>query len=306
MKPVVYPADWLFRNPEPPLSDFGRRLLAEGDSWFTIGTLNLAAASNVLFKLEFALSTAVVNCAYPGDTLQHMVDRLNDVYFDRLLRQPRHQRYWEAILISAGGNDLIDAVQTGPNNAAGQPLPLADRILLTPAEVAAVSPALAGPERFVSEPGWTRLAGYLRHNFVQLVQRRDAGDSRGRPLVLHTYAVPTARPSGIVRRPQGWLYPALQAYRIPDDSLQGVTALLFNRLRDLLMGLDQDNGDTSTRLPAVHVYDSARLAGLVAAVTGSTGDAGDWVNEIHPNPAGYAKIGRGLGAFVDTLLQRYP
>ena len=306
MRPVVYPSDWLFRDPEPPLSDFGRRLLAEGDSWFTIGTLNLAAASNVLFKLDFALSTAVVNCAYPGDTLQHMVDYLNDAYFDRLLRQPRHQRYWEAILISAGGNDLIDAARVGPGNAAGQPLPLSDRILLTPAEADAAHPALTGPERFVSEPGWARLAGYLRRNAQALVQRRDAGDSRGRPMVLHTYAVPTARPAGTVRRAQGWLYPALQAYGIPHDGRQALTALLFNRLRDLLLSLDHDHGGAATRLPQVHVYDSARLAGLVAAAPNSTGDSGDWVNEIHPNPAGYAKIGRGLGSFVDALLRRYP
>jgi len=74
MKPHVYPADWLFRLDPPPLSEFGRRLLAEGDSWFTIGTLNLLAASNLLFKMEVGRTTAVVNCAYPGDTLQHMVD----------------------------------------------------------------------------------------------------------------------------------------------------------------------------------------------------------------------------------------
>ena len=52
MKPLVYPADWIARPDPPPLSDFGRRLLAEGDSWFTIGTLNLMAASNVLFKMQ--------------------------------------------------------------------------------------------------------------------------------------------------------------------------------------------------------------------------------------------------------------
>lgn len=63
MKPLVYPADWLFRDPALPLSEFGRRLLAEGDSWFTIGTLNLADESNLLFPLRFSKSTAIVSCA---------------------------------------------------------------------------------------------------------------------------------------------------------------------------------------------------------------------------------------------------
>ena len=85
MKPLVYPADWIARPDPPPLSDFGRRLLAEGDSWFTIGTLNLMAASNVLFKMQVSQTTAIVNCAYPGDTLQHVVEWFDDPFFDRCL-----------------------------------------------------------------------------------------------------------------------------------------------------------------------------------------------------------------------------
>jgi len=121
IKPVVYASDWLFRPEPPPLSDFGRRFLAEGDSWFTIGTLNLLEASNVLFKLEFTKSTAIANCAYPSDTLTRIVKCLRDPYFDRLLRKKPFASYWEALLISAGGNDLIDAAQVPPVGAQGQP-----------------------------------------------------------------------------------------------------------------------------------------------------------------------------------------
>ena len=304
MRPVVYPSDWLFRDPPPPLSDFGRRFLAEGDSWFTIGTLNLFAASNILFKLDFDKSTAIVSCAYPGDTLQHMVDNLHDVYFDRLLRKRNFQSYWEALVISAGGNDLIDAAQTGPLGANGQPLPLDERILLTPDEAAANNPAVVGPQRFISETGWARLISYLRANFQELVRRRDQGASAHRPMFIHTYAVPTARPAGTVGRPKGWLYPALVAYQIPPDSHQGVTDVLFGRLREFLLGLDGSSAGADA-LPQLHVFDSARLAGLIPAQPGSNGDSGDWINEIHPNPAGYAKIGRTFGQFIDQVLQRY-
>ena len=69
MRPEVYAADLLDSNEPPPLADFGRRLLAEGDSWFTIGSLNLLQTSNLLKELEFKTSTAIVSCAYPGDTL---------------------------------------------------------------------------------------------------------------------------------------------------------------------------------------------------------------------------------------------
>lgn len=305
MRPVVYPSDWLFRDPLPPLTDFGRRFLSEGDSWFTIGTVNLTEASNLLFKLEFGSTTAIVNCAYPGDTLQHMVDNVNDVHFDRLLRKPRFASYWEAILFSAGGNDLIDAAQAPALGADGKPAPLDTRILLTAVEAQALNPQLGGPERYISEAGWSRLAQYITANFQQLVERRDQGPSRDRPLFLHTYAAPVARPAGTLGAPSGWLYPALRAYGIPDEASQAVVDMLFERLRQVLLGLDQGSSGPA-RLPHVHVFDSSGLSQLTPAVAGSTGSSGDWVNEIHPSPSGYAKIGSGWGAWIDQVLAGYP
>lgn len=305
MRPVVYPSDWMFREPQPPLSDFGRRFLAEGDSWFTIGTLNLFAAANLLFKLDFSHSTAIITCAYPGDTLQHMANGVNDPYFDRLLRKLPLASYFEAILVSAGGNDLIDAAQHHFLHADGSLAALDERILLTPQEAAVVNPHLTGPERHVSEAGWQKLAGYLVRNMSLLVQRRDQGPSHGRPLFLHTYAVPVVRPAGMAGRPQGWLYPAFEAYGISAQDRQGVAAELFGRLRQLLLKLDGSSGD-ATALPQVHVFDSATLAALVPADPDSAGNSGDWVNEIHPNPAGYDKIGRVFGAWIDQVLATYP
>jgi hypothetical protein len=304
MKPLVYAADWLFRNEPPPLSDFGRRLLAEGDSWFTIGTLNLAASSNLLFKLEFEVTTAVINCAYPGDTLQRMVDCVNDPLFDRLLRQPGFASYWEALLLSAGGNDLIDAAQVPPVDAHGMAIAPDQRLLLTAAEAAANSGA-TGAQRYVSEAGWQRLAAYLRTNFAELVQRRDQGPSQGRPIFVHTYAVPTVRPAGTVGAALGWLHPAFVARGIPQADRQGVADLLFARLRQLLLDLDQGSGQAGA-LPQVHVFDSAGLPDIVPAEPGSTGSSGDWVNEIHLTPQGCAKVGRAWGAHIETVLASYP
>lgn len=304
MRPLVYPADWLDRDPPPPLSDVGLRLLAEGDSWFTIGTLNLGAASNLLFKLELARSCIVMNCAYPGHTLARMVDALTDPWFDRLLRQGAHARYWDALLISGGGNDLIDAAQTPPIDRHGQPVPRQRRLLLQPAEVAA-NPAAGGAERFVSEDGWRLLADYLRANFAELARRRDQGPSRGRPLFTHTYAVPTVRPAGTVGAPHGWLHPGFVAYGIPPAERQAVADLLFARLRRLLLELDQHSGH-SAALPNVHVFDSAALPGIVAAAPDTAGRSGDWINEIHLTPEGCGKVGRAWGASIDAVLATYP
>lgn len=304
MRPLVYPADWLFRTQPPPLSDFGRRLLAEGDSWFTIGTLNLAQASNVLFKLEFAQTTAIVNCAYPGDTLRRVVDSVHDPYFDELLRKPNFASFWEAILISAGGNDLIDAAQVPPVDLHGQPIAPAQRLLLTPAE-ASTNGDPADPDRFISTSGWTTLASYLKANFAILVQRRDQGPSASRPIFLHTYAVPTVRPAGTIGAPNGWLFPAFEAAGIAAADRQPTSDRLFERLRHLLKSLDAGSGSPDA-LPHVHVFDSAALPDIVAALPGTSGASNDWVNEIHLTPDGYGKLGRAFGTFIEQVMAGYP
>lgn len=303
MKPIVYPADWLARNEPPPLSDFGRRLLAEGDSWFTIGSLNLPAASNLLFKLEFQTSTAIINCAYPGATLQHMVDLVNDAWFDGLLRKPRFQRFWEALVISAGGNDLIDAAQVPLLQPDGTPTPTGQRLLLTPGEADAAHPGDTSAGRYLSDEGWQLFAGYMQANFRELVKRRDDGISRGRPIFLHTYSVPVVRPAGTLGASQGWLYPALAAAQIPPGERQAVADMLFERLRQLLLGLDMT---APQGLPQVHVFDSASLVALDPSDPSSTGISGDWVNEIHPSPSGYGKLGMAFGAYIEQVLATYP
>lgn len=290
----------LYQAPYSALSEYGRRLLAEGDSWFTIGSLTFERAPNLLGQIELATSTAIVSCAYPGDTLQRMVDGVHDAWFDRLLRVRRYASYWDAILFSAGGNDLIDACQVPARDATGQPIPPTRRLLLTPDEAPPGPPA-----RYLSEPGWTLLADYLRANLSLIVQRRDQGPSAGRPLFLHTYAVPTARPAGAPGAPLGWLYPALLGMGIPEADWPALTAELFGRLRALLLAADAASGSPHA-LADVHVFDSAGMTTIVPAQPGTRGDSGDWVNEIHLNTSGYVKVGRAFGAFIDATLAAYP
>jgi hypothetical protein len=298
MRPTIYRADDLFHGTPPPLSDFGRRLLAEGDSWFTIGTVMLPQSSNVLQELEFGWSTAIVTSAYPGDTMKRMVDGVNDPHFDRLLRRRPYASFWEAILISAGGNDLIDAAQVPPQDKNGNPV-LPDRRLLLQAGEA---PAGAqGTARYISDAGWTRLADYLGANFAELVARREQGPSKGRPIIAHTYAIPTVRPSGTVGSPKGWLFPAMELYAIPEVDRQPVCDELFQRMRLLLLSLDSTSGSPRA-LPAVRVFDSAGVASIVPAAPGTRGSSGDWVNEIHLTPGGYRKMGTAMGAWAEPLM----
>ena len=300
MRPVVYPADFLNRETPPALEQFAHRFLAEGDSWFTIGTLNFFDASNLLFELEFEHTSTVVSCAYPGDTLQHMVDFWKDRHFRRLLSVRNFALDWDGILLSAGGNDLIDAVQVPPVDKDGNAIAADRRILLTPAE-AAQQAAAGAAARYVSEAGWTRFANYLDANFRIIVQERDRGRNAGRPIFLHTYAVPTVRPSGALPTSLGWLFPAFVAAGIPPADRQAVSDLMFARLRKLLMDLDSDSG-AATSLPHVHVFDSAALAAIVPAEQGAAGSSNDWSNEIHLTWEGYRKVGREFGPFIERKL----
>ena len=302
MTPTLLAADELFSGDPPNLSD-SRCLLAEGDSWFTVGELVGLPPTNLLRELQVTRRTTIVSAAYPGDTLQHMVDGFNDLRFDQLLRHPTLSRWWTALLVSAGGNDLIDSAGQRPLHRDGTPAAPAERLFLTAAEVAAGPPS-AGPVRWISEPGWSLLSGYLIGSLQTLVQRRDDGPSRGRPLLLHTYSVPTVWARGVpLLAPQGWLHPALVAYGVPVAERQPVAALLFERLRALWLSADADHG--SQPLPQVHVFDSAGLVTLDAPDPSAKGSSGDWANEIHPNRAGYRKLGRAMGAWLEAVLARY-
>lgn len=294
-------------NPPQPgdLSGAGRRFLAEGDSWFTLGTLTAGQGTNVLIELQFRQQNAVMSWAYPGDTLQRMVDAVNDPDFDRALWN-RHggnfASFWEAILLSAGGNDLIAAAEV-PAVLDGKPVPPRLRLFLTSAEAAALPP---GPLNRISPDGWATLTAHLLANFRELLDRKSRGPSAASPLILHTYATPAPRPSGLTPSSQGWLFAAMKAYGIPLADMTPICTELFGRLRRFLLNLDQASGHANA-LPTVHVFDSAGLATIAPATPGAPGHSGDWVNEIHLSAKGYRKMSPAFGKFIDDVVDRvYP
>lgn len=276
------------------LDQYGWRFLAEGDSWFSIGALNPFKSSNLLNHLEFARRSAVVNCAQPGDTLRHVAQMGGDPWFQHLWFGDRATR-WDAILLSAGGNDLIDAVQVVPAGAAAADPSL--RLLLKPAEW---GPASAGAARFLSDAGWQRFSNYLRANFDEIVAMRDAEGSlsRGVPIFTHSYAVATPRdaPSG-AHGP--WLYPAMRLYQLPVTEWINISRTLMLRLATLLAEIAAD----PVRYPNLHVFDSARLVDIEPAHLGDTGISGDWVNEIHLTRKGCAKLAQPWARRIDAVLR---
>jgi hypothetical protein len=131
MNPLaIYSPEQLDSNEPPALEQLGYRFLAEGDSWFSIGSLNPAKNSNLLFEMAFSVTAGAVNCAFPGDKLRRMVQMNTDPNFIKLLCGHR-ARIWDALLMSCGGNDLIEALGAPPDSAPAR------RLLLTQARVGA-------------------------------------------------------------------------------------------------------------------------------------------------------------------------
>lgn len=285
----------LLAGDDPEWSHCTWRLLAEGDSWFSIGALNLFESANLLMPMAFSQFTAVSQLAHPGDTLQRMADLRADPRLAQLLAGKRSWR-WSGLLLSCGGNDLIEAVQVQPHHEARL------RLLRTAAEW---GPASDGPARYVQPDGWATFAAYFRANLDLIFALRDrkAGPdgNRGRPVFMHTYAYPTPRPSGAGAGQGPWLYPAMLDYGVPKADWIGLARVLLDQLAELMLACAAD----TARYPGLHVFDGRQVA-LQPAALEAPGPSGHWVNEIHLTHAGCRRYTAAWCAAIEPVLLANP
>lgn len=279
--PVRPIAPWQLNNGEPGNSpdEYGWHLLAEGDSWFSYGSF---LGNNLIDQLRLSRGTLVTKTATPGDTLDHMVDWWRDSNFPSLIHGGSHgNRAWkfDAILLSGGGNDLIDAV--GGRHA--------DQRILRQTRAAAPPPTVLD---CIHEPAWDLFEAYLRANF-RAVSDFVAGSplNAATPIFAHTYDFPTARDAGAGLGNGPWLIKALRAHAIPPPLWTPLVDELFTRLAGVIRTLN---------LPNVHVVDTAGT--LVRALPGETGNSHDWRNEIHPNARGYRKLAHLWRQVIESRL----
>lgn len=272
----------------PNLGGYGMRFLAEGDSWFTVGALNPLKNANLLFEMRFEQTAVAINCATPGDTLRRMADTRRDPEFVDLLAGKR-KRAWDGLLMSCGGNDLIDAL-----GVRGPGIPLHLRLLRESAEW---GPAAEGAARYLSDAGWQTFCIYLKANLDAIVALRDRGPSKGAPIFLHGYAVPMPRPAPAELGLGPWLLPSVQAYGIPSEDYEAVAELLIGRLA-MLLG---ECAAEATRFPNLHFFDTT-LIPIEPAAPGSSGESGDWINEIHLNRSGCRKLAVPWAKAIEAVI----
>ena len=283
---------WQISLGEPgefPFDFFSRRYLAQGDSWFGFGSIPPGLTTNVLAEMELSRSAVIVNCARPGKVLQHMTDTTSEKSFTRLLAG-KFAMKWDGILLSGGGNDLLDAAGVAPS------APPDKRLLATVEERGADVPSGEG---YLSEPGWNTFATHLGRVFNNLVDRRDSGINQRVPLVLHVYShlMPRDAPAGFGFGP--WFAPSLAKFAIPPARWLEVSNVLMDRLAQLLRSL-ADARLASDPAAALHIVDTFG-ANLVLADPQSTGPSGDFYNEIHPTRGGYDKLAQVWRQTLDAL-----
>jgi hypothetical protein len=254
---------------------FSKRILAEGDSWFSVGAI---PSSNLLFPLRFAQSTLIVNLARPGDTIRKMSDISKNPELNRIVNQQNFATKWDAIFISGGGNDLLDQAKNiicRPSAGAGKHMiDYIDKIALM---------------KFRTE---------IQAGFQRISNLRLNSKNSNTPIITHVYDYPTPRDAKSkflgAKIAGPWLLPAFIQHGISTEYWISITDYLFEALASTLIDLE-------TKIPNFHTISSTPNT-LIRARLGTTGEDGDWLNEIHPTTKGYERLGAVVSSEIQHIL----
>ncbi|MFT3857160.1 MAG: hypothetical protein QM742_06585 [Aquabacterium sp.] len=269
--PDAYATDGVLGLEDPA---YARRILCEGDSWFTIGAV---PSSNLLYPLRFAQSTLLVSLARPGDTIRNMCDIAANPTLKQLIAQQNFAVKWDAIFISGGGNDLIDK---------------ASNIICRPS-------AGAGQHMldYINMIDLTNFKRDIMRGYFKIAELRQGSVNEKTPIVTHVYDYPTPRDakSKFLGFKVGgpWLYPAFKQHDVPEAFWISLTDFIFEALASTLVEL-------SFKIPHFHTISNTREV-LTRARLGTTESDGDWLNEIHPTQSGYEKLSRVISPELNAL-----
>ena len=238
------------------------KYLAEGDSWFSQGAI---PSSNVVYELRLPQRTLILSLARPGQTLVHMSTISRNNFLKYYLTEEKNTWKWDAILLSGGGNDLIDRISAIVQPSSG-----------------------SNPASYINTAELNDVLNEIIQGYQRIVQVRDApnGLNNGVPIVVHTYdrATPRKAPAkaGVIPVGGPWLIGTFENCEILNPALQcAITDQIFESLTQALLSLQG-------QLPNFKVVNTTGT--LNRAASGTTGNSGDWLNEIHANQRGCRKI----------------
>lgn len=255
-----------------------RRILAEGDSWFDKFT-PLPIGSNLLSAIRTPYLVALHD-------LSHVGDEAHDMAHGRQARQTRAllgfpDFPFDAILLSAGGNDLKNVFARVFEQVVAGKMALGDAL---------------------TQNCYTQQLAPIIESIRRLIALRDQAASHANrqcPILLHGYDYFQPRPCGariFANTDLGagpWLYPAMRRAGLDDAQMAIAARAVIDCLHEALGSLVS---------PTVHHID---LRGsLTLAPAGSTVRSADWEDEIHPSAAGFEKLARRWEAVLIPLLAK--
>ena len=262
---------------------FDHYILCEGDSWMdrsSLAQLSLPWALSRSFRGRRGHRALFINLARFGDTLRGISETARDGLLSQWLDTQGLPFGFDAMLLSGGGNDFIDAaLSTGAdailNDVGGMDRPTADDCYDADRVADLVVKKL--------DPAFGRLYDVVRGSRQSSL-----------PMLLNMYSVPVPRHAPAYPGGKAWLARAYDAKGIPPSLWPEVTERLFIDVATTVKGWA--DGRTG-----VHLVPTDSV-GLVPARAGSAGSSGDWLNEIHPNAPGWVKLARAWQRTLDTVL----
>lgn len=250
---------------------FKYRFLAEGDSWMDRSAMfNTSLLQQLAPEMDAAGDDVlIINIAIFGDTMRRIGECVTGD-FAMWLRTAFNWKF-DGILLSAGGNDFIDAARDPDpglgllKNLAVGPVPTSGRECLNQPAVAAL------------------VTQYLNPNFTALYDVVQSSRHSGVPIFLNNYDTPIARNAPAFPRGRSWLYESYVKNSIPPNLWVDLTDAIFSDVQTTVAGWAASRKNVSS-VPTKGTLDPA--------VAGTTGNSGDWLNEIHPNKSGWKKLAR--------------
>lgn len=248
---------------------FKYRFLAEGDSWMDRSSM---FETSLLQQLAQSMDAGgdevlIINLAMFGDTMR----RIGDCAGGDFAMWLRTQFNWDfdAVLLSAGGNDFIDAARDpGPGQGILKDL--------------ATSPVPAtGHECIRQDAVATLVATYLDPNFSRIHDVVQGTRHADVPIFLNNYDTPTARNAPAFPGGRSWLFDAYTKNSIPTALWPDLTDSIFNDVQTTI-------ASWATGRP--NVFTVPTDGNLIPARPLDPASSNDWLNEIHPNQSGWKKL----------------
>lgn len=242
-----------------------KKILFEGDSWFSIPDI-----ANIPIQFDSRLDLSILCLADPSDTLEEISEGSQFKKLEALIKDNRYGQKWDALVFSAGGNDVI-----GPE---------IKKLLKYPTNSGSTNPS-----DYLDSGAVKRIFNLIRKRFLIIKNLRDRSKANpNTPIFVHTYNYLTPRNIAhkiFVWKVSGpWIYPYMMEIGITNCAAQqAIVSTLLDKFHETLKSIE------SVQNSRFHVIDIRKALDPVLCDECNTSFE-YWRDEIHPSSKGFAQI----------------